>query len=122
METHEIPGVVEQFRQGAKNALAAGFDGVEIHGAMGYLLDQFLRDSTNQRKDQYGGSVENRSRLHLEITEAVVGVWGAGRVGIRLSPSSAFNDMHDSNPKATFGYLVDALNRFGLACLHLLSS
>ena len=120
LETHEIPGIVEQFRQGAKNALAAGFDGVEVHGANGYLLDQFLRDGTNKRTDQYGGSVENRSRLPMEVTEAVVGVWGADRVGIRLSPSSTFNDMSDSNPKATFGYLIEALNRFGLAYLHLL--
>ncbi len=122
LETHEIPGIVEQFRQGAQNALAAGFDGVEIHGANGYLLDQFLRDGTNQRTDQYGGSIENRARFHLEVTEAVVGVWGAERVGIRLSPSGTFNSMHDSNPKATFGYLVEALNRFGLAYLHLVEA
>jgi N-ethylmaleimide reductase len=120
LETHEIPGIVEQFRQGAENALAAGFDGVEIQGAYGYLLDQFLRDGTNRRTDQYGGSVENRARLHLEVTEAVVSVWGADRVGIRLSPSGTFNSMHDSNPKATFGYLIQALNRFGLAYLHLI--
>ncbi len=120
LETAEIPGIVEQFRQGAENALSAGFDGVEIHGANGYLLDQFLRDGTNQRTDNYGGSIENRARLHLEVTEAVVGVWGADRVGIRLSPSGTFNSMHDSKPKATFGYLVEALNRFGLAYLHLL--
>ncbi|MBV8883848.1 MAG: alkene reductase [Chroococcidiopsidaceae cyanobacterium CP_BM_RX_35] len=120
LETAEIPGIVEQFRQGAENALSAGFDGVEIHGANGYLLDQFLRDGTNQRTDNYGGSIENRARLHLEVTEAVVGVWGAERVGIRLSPSGTFNSMHDSNPKATFGYLVEALNRFCLAYLHLL--
>lgn len=120
LETHEVPDIVEQFRQGAENALAAGFDGVEIHGANGYLLDQFLRDGTNQRTDHYGGSIENRARLHLEVTEAVVSVWGADRVGMRLSPSGTFNSMHDSNPKATFGYLVEALNRFDLAYLHLL--
>jgi len=120
LATQEIPGIVEQFRTGATNAQAAGFDGVEIHGANGYLLDQFLRDGTNQRTDEYGGSIENRARLHLEVTEAVVSVWGADRVGIRLSPSSTFNDMADSNPVATFSYLVEALNRFGLAYLHLL--
>ncbi len=120
LETSEIPGIVEQFRQGAANAMAAGFDGVEVHGANGYLLDQFLRDGTNKRTDKYGGSIENRARLHLEITEAVVGVWGADKVGIRLSPSSTFNDMHDSNPEATFSYLVEQLNRFGLAYLHLI--
>jgi N-ethylmaleimide reductase len=119
LETEEIPGIVTQFRQGAKNAIEAGFDGVEIHGANGYLLDQFLRDGTNQRVDEYGGSIENRARLHLEVTEAVVGVWGSDRVGIRLSPSGTFNSMSDSNPKATFGYLVEALNRFNLAYLHL---
>ncbi|MBD2040043.1 alkene reductase [Microcoleus sp. FACHB-672] len=120
LEIDEIPGIIEQYRQGAENALAAGFDGVEIHGANGYLLDQFLRDGTNKRTDEYGGSIENRARLQLEVTEAVVKVWGANRVGIRLSPSSTFNDMHDSNPEATFGYLVEALNRFNLAYLHLI--
>lgn len=120
LETAEMPGIVEQYRQGAENALKAGFDGVEIHGANGYLLDQFLRDGTNQRTDQYGGSIENRARLLLEVTEAVTGVWGAKRVGVRLSPSGTFNDMHDSNPIATFGYAAEALNRFGLAYLHII--
>jgi N-ethylmaleimide reductase len=120
LETHEIPSVIAQFRQGAENALAAGFDGVEIHGANGYLLDQFLQDGTNKRTDQYGGSIENRARFHLEVTEAVASVWGADRVGIRLSPSSTFNSMHDSNPQATFSYLIEQLNRFGLAYLHLI--
>ncbi len=120
LELSEIPGIVEQFCQGAKNALEAGFDGVEIHGANGYLLDQFLRDGANKRTDEYGGSIENRARLHLEVTEAVVGVWGSDRVGIRLSPSSTFNSMSDSNPEATFGYLIEQLNRFNLAYLHLL--
>jgi len=96
LETSEIPGIVEQYRQGAKNALEAGFDGVEVHGANGYLLDQFLRDGTNKRTDEYGGSIENRARLLLEVTQAVTEVWGAGRVGVRLSPSGTFNDMHDS--------------------------
>lgn len=120
LETHEIPGIIEQYRKGAENALAAGFDGVEIHGANGYLLDQFLRDGTNQRTDEYGGSIDNRARLHVEVTKAVIGVWGADRVGIRLSPSGTFNDMRDSNPEATFGYLVEQLNQFGLAYLHII--
>ena len=119
LETDEIPGIIQQYRQAAENALAAGFDGVEIHGANGYLLDQFLQDGSNQRSDQYGGSIENRTRLLLEVTEAVVAVWGADRVGLRLSPNGTFNDMHDSDPTALFDYVVSALNRFGLAYLHL---
>ncbi|NJM68869.1 MAG: alkene reductase [Scytonema sp. RU_4_4] len=119
LETSEIPEIIEQYRKGAENALAAGFDGVEIHSANGYLLDQFLRDGTNQRTDKYGGSVENRARLLLEVTEAVVGVWGAKRVGVRLSPSGTFNDMQDSNPLVTFGYAAQALNQFDLAYLHI---
>jgi len=120
LEIDELPGIVEQYRQGAANALAAGFDGVEIHGANGYLLDQFLRDGTNKRTDAYGGSIENRARLLLEVTAAVVDVWGADRVGVRLSPSSTFNSMSDSDPTATFSYAIEALNQFGLAYLHLL--
>ncbi len=116
----EIPGIIEQYRIGAQNAKKAGFDGVEIHGANGYLLDQFLRDGSNQRDDQYGGSIENRSRLMLEVAEAVLEIWPAGRVGVRLSPSGTFNDMHDSNPVVTFEYLVDALNRYRLSYLHLI--
>ncbi|HEX8144564.1 MAG TPA: alkene reductase [Pyrinomonadaceae bacterium] len=117
--TEEIPGIVEQFRVGAANALKAGFDGVEIHGANGYLIDQFLEDSTNKRTDLYGGAVENRARFLLEVTEAVVGVWGDGRVGVRLSPGGTFNSMHDSDPASTFGYAAQALNRFPLAYLHV---
>lgn len=120
LETHEIPGIVEQYRKGAEHALAAGFDGVEIHNANGYLLDQFLRDGVNHRTDRYGGSIENRVRLPLEVVEAVVGVWGADRVGIRISPSSTFNDMSDSNPEAHFSYFVEQLNRYDLAYLHVL--
>lgn len=120
LETEEIPGIVDQFRQGAKNALAAGFDGVEIHSANGYLLDQFLQDGTNYRTDPYGGSIENRARLLLEVTAAVTEVWGADRVGVRISPSGTFNDMHDSNPEALFSYVANALNRFGLAYLHVI--
>jgi N-ethylmaleimide reductase len=120
LDINEIPGIVEQFRQGALNALAAGFDGVEIHGANGYLLDQFLLDGSNQRQDRYGGSVENRARLLLEVTDAVVGVWGGERVGVRLSPSGTFGSMSDSDPSTTYGYAVDRLNAFDLAYLHLI--
>jgi N-ethylmaleimide reductase len=119
LEVAEIPGVVAQFEEGARRALAAGFDGVEIHGANGYLIDQFLRDGTNRRTDRYGGSVENRARFLLEVTEAVAGVWGADRVGVRLSPWSDFNNMRDSDPPATFNHAARALARFGLAYLHV---
>jgi N-ethylmaleimide reductase len=119
LELDEIPGVIEQFAHGARNALASGFDGVEIHGANGYLVDQFLRSGTNQRTDAYGGPVENRARFLLEVTEAVAGVWGADRVGVRLSPISAFNTMSDSDPAATFGHAAGVLDRFGLAYLHI---
>ncbi|HEC90200.1 MAG TPA: alkene reductase, partial [Alphaproteobacteria bacterium] len=119
LETDELPGIVEQFRQAAQNAQAAGFDGVEIHAANGYLLDQFLRDGTNQRTDAYGGSLENRVRLLLEVTDAVTGVWGSERVGVRLSPVNTFNDMSDSDPGAIFGLVVERLNQSGLAYLHV---
>jgi N-ethylmaleimide reductase len=119
LETAEIDGVVEQYRRGAEYALEAGFDGVEIHGANGYLIDQFLRDGTNKRTDKYGGSVENRLRFLTEVTEAVVGVWGGDRVGVRLSPNAAFNDMSDSDPRTTFGAAAKALDGFGLAYLHI---
>ena len=119
LKLSEIPDIVEQFRQGAKNAIAAGFDGVEIHSANGYLLDQFLQDNSNQRQDEYGGSIENRARLLKDVTQAVVEVWDKGRVGVRLSPSSTFNDMHDSHPKAIFSYVAQALNKFDLAYLHV---
>jgi len=119
LETHEISEIVEQYRQGAKNALEAGFDGVEIHAANGYLIDQFLRDGTNHRTDAYGGSIENRARFLLEVTEAVVSVWGGDRVGVRLSPSGSFNSMSDSDPIATFSYAAQALNAFNLAYLHI---
>ncbi|SRR5579883_519422 len=112
LETSEIASVVEQFRQGAESALQAGFDGVEIHGAFGYLIDQFLQDGSNQRTDEYGGSIENRARFLLEVVEAVCNVWGADRVGIKLSPSNTYNSMKDSDPKATFGYVLQALNQF----------
>ncbi|HEY6259601.1 MAG TPA: alkene reductase [Xanthobacteraceae bacterium] len=118
LETHELPGIVAQFRSGAESAKAAGFDGVELHGANGYLLDQFLRDGTNRRTDAYGGSVRNRARLPLEVTEAVVAVWGADRVGYKISPNGAFNAMSDSDPIATFSYLADELSRLRLLYLH----
>jgi len=119
LKTDEIPGVIDDYARAAKNAIAAGFDGVEIHGANGYLIDQFIQDSTNKRTDRYGGSIENRARFALEVTEAVTGTIGTDRTGIRLSPSGEFNDMHDSNPKQTFGYLIDQLNQFNLVYLHL---
>jgi N-ethylmaleimide reductase len=118
LELSELPGIVDQFRKGAENARAAGFDGVELHGANGYLLDQFLRDGTNRRTDAYGGSVRNRARLPLEVTEAVVAVWGADRVGYKVSPNGAFNSMSDSDPIATFSYLTDELSRLRLLYLH----
>lgn len=120
LKTGEIPDIIEDYVQAAKNALEAGFDGVEIHGANGYLIDQFIQDGTNQRTDKYGGSVENRARFALEVTEAVVDAISAEKVGIRLSPSGEFNDMHDSNPKHTFTYLINQLNEFDLAYLHLI--
>ena len=119
LETAEIPGIIAEYIHGATLAKEAGFDGVEIHNANGYLLDQFLRTGTNKRTDQYGGSVQNRARLTIEVTEAVVGVWGAERVGIRLSPGGVFNDMHDNNPLETFGHVLGELNRFGLSYAHI---
>jgi len=119
LETEEIPGIIEEYIHGAKLAKEAGFDGVEIHNANGYLLDQFLRDGTNQRGDSYGGAVQNRARLTLEVTEAVCGVWGSDRVGIRFSPAGVFNDMHDSNPMETFGHVLKELNRLNLAYAHI---
>jgi N-ethylmaleimide reductase len=115
----EIPGIVEQFRQGALNAKAAGFDGVEIHGANGYLLDQFLRDGSNHRTDAYGGAVEGRVRLGLEVAAAVAGVWGPDRVGYRIAPNFSMLSMSDSAPLTTFSYLASQLSRLGLAYLHI---
>jgi N-ethylmaleimide reductase len=116
----EIPGVVQQYGTAAKLAKDAGFDGVEIHGANGYLIDQFLRDGSNRRTDRYGGSIENRARFLMEVTKAVIGVWGAERVGVRVSPKSSFNDQRDSDPEALYSYVAAELNRFGLAYLHVL--
>jgi len=117
----EVPEIVEQYRCAARNALAAGFDGVEIHAANGYLIEQFLRDSTNKRTDAYGGSRENRARLLLEVAEAVAGVCGGERVGIRLSPLSPVNGADlDSDPEGTYAYVVEQLNAFGLAYIHII--
>jgi N-ethylmaleimide reductase len=118
LEIHELPGIVAQFKKGAENAKAAGFDGVELHGANGYLLDQFLRDGANRRSDLYGGSIRNRARFPLEVTEAVVGVWGPDRVGYKVSPNSGFNSMSDSDPVATYWYFADELSKFGILYLH----
>lgn len=115
LETSEIPGIVEAYRQGALNAQAAGFDGVEIHGANGYLLDQFLQDSTNHRSDAYGGTIENRARLMLEVTDAAIGVWGAGRVGMHLAPRGDAHSMGDSDRLATFSYVARELGRRKIA-------
>jgi N-ethylmaleimide reductase len=116
----EIPGLVRQYAAGAWRAREAGFDGVEIHGANGYLIDQFLRSGTNLRNDLYGGSLANRSRFLLEVTAAVSDAWdGGGRVGVRLSPTSSFNSMHDDDPMTTFPYAAAALDDFGLAYLHV---
>lgn len=120
LRTEEIAGIVGDFREGARRALAAGFDGVEIHSGNGYLLDQFLQDGSNRRVDQYGGSLENRTRLLLEVTEAVASVWGANRVAVRLTPSGAFNGMADSDPHTLFNYVAQRLNAYGLAYLHII--
>ncbi len=119
LATDEIAGVVEQFAEGARRAYRAGFDGVELHGANGYLIDQFLRDGSNHRTDRYGGSPENRARFLAEVTAAVVDVWGGERVGVRISPTGAYNGMRDSDPLSTFSAAAHALNRFGLAYLHV---
>jgi N-ethylmaleimide reductase len=120
LETEEIHGIVEAFTHGANLAREAGFDGVEVHGANGYLLDQFLQDGSNKRTDQYGGSIENRARLLLEVVDAVIGVWGSGRVGVRLSPYGSFNDMSDSDPVALFSYVLSQLSARSIAFVDLI--
>ncbi|MEC5406102.1 alkene reductase [Paraburkholderia sp. MPAMCS5] len=115
LELDEIASVVQAFRQGAENAKAAGFDGVEVHGANGYLLDQFLQDGTNKRTDAYGGPIENRARLLLDITDACIDVWGAHRVGVHLAPRRDSHDMDDSDPAATFGYVARELGKRKIA-------
>ncbi|MBC7786295.1 MAG: alkene reductase [Methylophilaceae bacterium] len=119
LDASELPELIKDYAHATQCALDAGFDGVEIHAANGYLLDQFLRDGSNKRTDNYGGSFENRTRLLLEVTEAVVAVAGADKVGLRLSPANPFNDMHDSHPQSLFNYVVTALNPFNLAYLHI---
>ena len=115
LETSEIPGIVESYRRAAENAKKAGFDGVEIHGANGYLLDQFLQDKSNHRTDAYGGSIENRARLLLEAVDAAISVWGAGRVGVHLSPRGDAHDLGDSDPLALFGYVAAQLGQRHIA-------
>lgn len=119
LEAGELPGIVADYVHATQCALKAGFDGVEIHSANGYLLDQFLRDGSNKRTDSYGGSIENRARFLMEVTKAVVEVAGSDKVGVRLSPVNPFNDMKDSNPQAVFNYVTEQLNQFNLAYLHV---
>lgn len=120
LELAELPGIVADYQRAAQNAKAAGFDGVEIHAANGYLIDQFLRDKTNLRIDNYGGSVENRARLLLEVTDAILEVWDKDRVGVRLSPISAVNDIDDSNPEPVFTYAVQELAKRQIGFLHVI--
>jgi N-ethylmaleimide reductase len=120
LRTEEVADIVEQFAAAAINAKRAGFDGVEVMSDNGQLIDQFLQDNSNKRTDRYGGSIENRARLLFEIVEAVIPIWGADRVGVRLSPSGSFNGMADSNPRALFRFVTEQLNRFGLAYLHVI--
>ena len=119
LEISEISDIIDEYKHAAENALAAGFDGVEVHAANGYLIDQFLRDSSNKRTDLYGGSYANKSRFLLEVLQAVTAVWGSDRVGIRLSPINKFNSMSDTNPEALFTYVVEQLNPLKLAYLHM---
>ena len=119
LELSEIPRLIEDYRKAAINAKEAGFDGIELHSANGYLLDQFLRDGTNKRTDEYGGPIENRARLTMEVLEALTKIWPANRVGIRLSPFSHANGITFNNPMREFAYVIEQLNRFGLAYLHL---
>jgi N-ethylmaleimide reductase len=119
LATEEISGIIEEYRRAAERAQAAGFDGVELHGANGYLPDQFLQDNSNRRTDAYGGPVENRARFMLEAVAALTSVWGGDRVGIRIGPSGRWAGMADSNPQITFSYLAEQLNQFNLAYLHI---
>lgn len=120
LEISELPGIVQDYVDSAKRAMAAGFDGVEVHAANGYLLDQFLRDGSNQRDDEYGGSIENRIRFPLEVIRAVVKAVGGGKVGVRISPTNPFNDMQDSDPTALFTAFAKELNALNLAYLHIM--
>lgn len=120
LELSEIPGIIENFKRAAANALEAGFDGVEIHGANGYLLDQFAKDGSNKRTDAYGGSIENRARLMIEVSKAVASAAGADRTGIRISPVTPANDVSDSNPQPLFDHIVDQLNALKLIYIHVI--
>ena len=120
LEISEIAGIVTDYKKAAENAKSAGFDGVEVHGANGYLLDQFLEDGSNKRTDTYGGSIENRARFLLEVVDAVTSVWGKARVGVRLSPYGTFNDMSDSDPVALFTYVLEQLSARGIAYVHVI--
>lgn len=120
LELNEIPGIVDSFKRAAANAIEAGFDGVEIHGANGYLLDQFAKDGTNKRTDAYGGSIENRARLMIEVAQAVAAEAGADRTGIRISPVTPANDVSDSNPQPLFDHIVDQLNALKLVYIHVI--
>jgi hypothetical protein len=119
LELEEIPAIVEEFRSAAEHALEAGFDGVEIHGANGYLPDQFFQDGSNKRTDAYGGSIEKRARFLLEVTQSSISVWGCDRVGVRIGPSGTYGSMSDSNAPATFGYVTEQLDRLGIGYLHV---
>ncbi|MEG2266793.1 MAG: alkene reductase [Acinetobacter sp.] len=119
LELHEIPAIVSDFRQAAKNAITAGFDGVEIHAANGYLLEQFIKDGANQRTDIYGGSIENRARLLLEVVEAIVSEIGANRTGVRISPVSPANGISCNEPQPQYNYITEQLNRLGIVYLHV---
>ena len=121
LQIEEMPYIVQQYVRGAKSALDAGFDGVEVHSANGYLLDQFINSSTNRRSDKYGGAIENRARLLLQVVDAVCAVWGAGRVGVRLSPLGTFNNVGDDDPEAIFGYIAEELSYDDLAYLHVIN-
>lgn len=118
LEVDELPGIVEDYRVAAENAKQAGFDGIEVHAANGYLLDEFLRDGSNQRTDAYGGSVENRSRLLMEVIDAVTTVWPSNQVGVRISPENSLHDISDSDPQTTFNHVAKRLGSYGLAYLH----
>jgi N-ethylmaleimide reductase len=120
LEIAEIAGIIEQYRAAAANAKRAGFDGVELMAANGHLIDQFLQDNSNKRTDRYGGSIENRARLLFEAAEALISVWGADRVGVRLAPSGTFNGMADSDPRTLFRYVAERLNDLKLAYLHII--
>jgi N-ethylmaleimide reductase len=120
LDLSEIPGIIDSYKRGAANAIEAGFDGVEVHGANGYLLDQFARDGINKRTDAYGGSIENRARLMLEVSKAIADEIGADRTGIRISPVTPANDASDSNPQPLFDYIVDQLNALKLVYIHVI--